>query len=107
VQAVPIPRALENKVEDGFIQEGRAIGIDFEQNAEEAMNLCAGGKCGYFKVELPDGRKMVHLIREHTPFNLQFGRYVMHIYRGMLPLILRCVFVCVQASACFTLGCPR
>lgn len=76
VQVVPIPRALEDRVEDEFIREGRAVGIDFERDAEEAMNLCAGGKGGYFKVELPDGRKMVHLIREHVPFNLQFGRCV-------------------------------
>jgi hypothetical protein len=80
VQAVPISRALENKVEDEFTREGRAVGIDFEQDAEEAMNICAGGKGGYFKVELPDGRKMVHLIREHASFNLQFGRYVLNMY---------------------------
>ncbi|KAF9454609.1 hypothetical protein P691DRAFT_786180 [Macrolepiota fuliginosa MF-IS2] len=74
VQAVPIPRILENQVEDAFIREGRTSGIDFEADADEAMNICAGGRGNYFKVELPDGRKMVHLIRGHVPFNLQFGR---------------------------------
>lgn len=74
MQAVPIPRELENQVEDRFIREGRALGIDFEEDADEAMVLCAGGRGGYFKVELPNGGKMIHLIREHVPFNLQFGR---------------------------------
>ncbi|KAF5357955.1 hypothetical protein D9756_001453 [Leucocoprinus leucothites] len=77
VQAVPIPRKLEDQVESTFILEGRNSGIDFEADPEEAMNLCASGRGGYFKVDLPDGRKMVHLIRDHAPFNLQFGRQVL------------------------------
>jgi hypothetical protein len=74
VQAVPIPRKLEDQVESAFIREGRSSGVNFEVDPEEAMNLCAGGRGAYFKVDLPDGRKMVHLIRDHGPFNLQFGR---------------------------------
>lgn len=74
VQAVPIPRKLEGQAESAFIREGRAVGIDFEEDADEAMKFCAGGRGSYFKVELPDGRKLVHLMREHAPFNLQFGR---------------------------------
>ncbi|KAJ3569956.1 hypothetical protein NP233_g4719 [Leucocoprinus birnbaumii] len=77
VQAVPIPRKLEDQVESTFILEGRNSGIDFEADPEEAMNICAGGRGGYVKVELPDGKRMVHLIRDHAPFNLQFGRQVL------------------------------
>lgn len=76
IQAVPIPRKLESQVEDWFIREGRNSGVDFEADAEGAMKFCAGGRGGYFKVDLPDRRKMVHLIRDRTPFNLQFGRSV-------------------------------
>ncbi|KXN86945.1 Zinc finger CCCH domain-containing protein 59, partial [Leucoagaricus sp. SymC.cos] len=83
VQAVPIPRKLENQVENAFAREGRNQGIDFEADPEEAMNLCAGGRGSYFKVELPDGRKMVHLIRDHAPFNLQFGRQVLVALLGV------------------------
>jgi len=83
VQVAPIPRKLEGQVEDAFIREGQAMGIDFEADAEEAMNFCAGGRCGYFKVELSDGKKMVHLIKDHAPFNLQFGRQVLVSLLGL------------------------
>ncbi|KAJ7709435.1 CwfJ C-terminus 1-domain-containing protein-like protein [Mycena rosella] len=31
----------------------------------------------YFRVDLPDGRKMVHLMKDHVPFSIQFGRQVL------------------------------
>jgi len=31
---------------------------------------------GYFRVELPSGRRLVHRMRSGLPFNVQFGRYV-------------------------------
>jgi len=74
VQVVPIPQNMEGQVVDAFVRGGQSMGIDFEADADEAMNFCAGGRCGYFKVELPDGKKMVHLMKDHVPFNLQFGR---------------------------------
>ncbi|KAJ7481198.1 CwfJ C-terminus 2-domain-containing protein-like protein [Mycena galericulata] len=51
VQAVPVPLALKDK--------------------------CAGGRGSYFRVDLPDGRKMVHLMKDHVPFGIQFGRQVL------------------------------
>ncbi|KAF8077783.1 CwfJ C-terminus 1-domain-containing protein-like protein [Lyophyllum atratum] len=77
VQVVPVPLNLKDKVEEAFIQEGRQFGIDFEENPDAAMESCAGGKGSYFKVDLPDGRKMVHLIKDHVPFGIQFGRQVL------------------------------
>lgn len=76
VQSVPIPLRLKDKVEETFISEGRALGIDFETDAEAALDLCSNGRGSYFKVELPDGRKMVHLLKDNVPFSIQFGRYV-------------------------------
>jgi len=38
------------------------------------LDSCADGRGGYFKVELPDGRKMVHLLNSNVPFPIQFGR---------------------------------
>ncbi|KAG5637761.1 hypothetical protein H0H81_003328 [Sphagnurus paluster] len=83
VQAVPVPLALKDKVEEAFLSEGRQFGIDFEEDPEAAMGVCAGGRGSYFKVELPDGRKMVHLIKDHAPFSIQFGRQVLVNLMGM------------------------
>lgn len=73
-QAVPIPLKLKDNVEEAFIQEGRSLGIDFEEDADVALESCAGGRGSYFKVDLPDGRKIVHLMKDHVPFSIQFGR---------------------------------
>ena len=77
VQVVPIPNKLKNAVEDVFNDEARAQNITFEEDPDEALRACAGGRGGYFRVDLPDGRKMVYLIRDHVPFGVQFGRQVM------------------------------
>lgn len=73
-QAVPVPLKLKDKVEVAFIQEGRLLGIDFEEDPDVALKSCEGGRGSYFRVDLPDGRKMVHLMKDHVPFSLQFGR---------------------------------
>lgn len=74
VQAVPVPLRLEGKVEGAFISRGRELGVDFESDPESALDACADGRHSYFKVDLPDGRKMVHLMKDHVPFSIQFGR---------------------------------
>lgn len=74
VQAVPIPLKLKDKVEEHFLEEGRALGIDFEQDPDAAMESCANGRGSYFKLDLPDGKKMVHLMKDHVPFSIKFGR---------------------------------
>ena len=76
VQVVPVPKRFTNEVEEAFIREGRVQGIDFEDDAEAALASCSNGTGGYFKVDLPDGKMMVHLMKENVPFGLQFGRYV-------------------------------
>ncbi|ESK94140.1 nucleus protein [Moniliophthora roreri MCA 2997] len=83
VQAVPIPQKLKDKVEGAFISEGRTQGIDFEEDVDTALESCASGKGGYFRVDLPDGRKMVHLMKQHVPFGIQFGRQVIVNLLGM------------------------
>ncbi|KAI6045596.1 nuclear protein [Pisolithus marmoratus] len=77
IQAVPVPRNLQDKVEDAFMSEGNAQGIDFEPDATGALEACNEGRHGYFRVDLPDGRQMVHLMRPHAPFSIQFGRQVL------------------------------
>lgn len=74
IQAVPVPRHLQHNVEDAFIREGRAQGIDFEADVEGALKACQDGRRNYFRVDLPNGQKMVHLMKDHIPFSVQFGR---------------------------------
>ncbi|KAF5388909.1 hypothetical protein D9757_005128 [Collybiopsis confluens] len=80
VQVVPIPSRIKSKdVEEAFLSQGRSQGVDFDvgDDAQEALASCAGGRSGYFRVDLPDGKKLVHVMKPHVPFNLQFGRQVL------------------------------
>lgn len=77
VQAVPVPISLQNEVEATFLREGRALGVDFEPDADGALEAGAGSARSYFRVDLPNGRKLVHLMKNEVPFSVQFGRYVL------------------------------
>lgn len=76
VQAVPVPIGLKDKIEKHFVEEGKRQGIDFEEDADGALEACQGGSGGYFRVDLPGGKKMVHLMKDNVPFSIQFGRSV-------------------------------
>jgi hypothetical protein len=71
VQAVPIPHSLVSTVESAFLQAAQRLGYSLKEDSDESMGS------GYFKVELPDGKKLVHIIEEGAPFGLQFGREVL------------------------------
>ncbi|KAJ7578407.1 CwfJ C-terminus 1-domain-containing protein-like protein [Mycena floridula] len=77
IHSVPIPRKLENKVEEAFVSIGGSRGVVFEEDSTVALAACTDGRSGYFSVELPDARKLVHLIEFNAPFNLRFGREVL------------------------------
>jgi len=83
VQVVPVPNKLKDRVEEFFLSEARAHGIEFEADPDEALRQCSGGRGSYFRVDLPDGRKMVHLLRDGVPFSVQFGRQVLVSLLGM------------------------
>jgi hypothetical protein len=71
VQIVPIPEELKDTVVESFRAAGMAKDIDWESEPERALaRVGAGGN--YFKVECPDGTKLVHLLKGN--FDLQFGR---------------------------------
>ena len=74
IQAVPVPFSLENRVESAFRDEGKLQGIDFD--VEEAGAPSNEDGEGYFRVELPSGRRLVHRMRQGSAFSVQFGRYV-------------------------------
>ena len=71
VQVVPVPEALKDKVVESFRAAGMAKGIDWEDEPERALAR-VGPTGNYFKVECPDGTKLVHLLKGN--FDLQFGR---------------------------------
>ncbi|KAF8503799.1 nuclear protein [Russula emetica] len=71
IQAIPVPLSLENRVESAFRDEGRLHGIEFD--AEDAGAPSDDGGEGYFRVELPSGRRLVHQMRRGLPFSVQFG----------------------------------
>lgn len=72
VQVVPVPLRLKDEVEAAFSTDPQVV---WEQDAEAALREAAESKRDYFRVTLPDGRKMVHMISGY--FNLQFGRWVL------------------------------
>jgi hypothetical protein len=77
VQVVPIPRSLSDQVEEAFLREGGALGVDFEAETADAP---LDPTLSYFRVELPSGKTIVHLMRDHVPFRLQFGRSVYFLF---------------------------
>jgi hypothetical protein len=73
VQVVPVPKELGSKVAEAFRIAGEKQGLDWEAKPEQALAK-AGATSNYFKVECPDGTKLVHMLK--GTFDLQFGRYV-------------------------------
>src|SRR6266478_9071067 len=84
IQAIPVPISLENRVESAFRDEGRLHGINFDEE-DDGTPSDEGGE-GYFRVELPSGRRLVHRMRRGLPFSVQFGRYADK--SGMLCLVM-------------------
>ena len=74
VQVVPVPREKGDRIGATFVSEGGLAGVMFEEDAEKALEACSGGRMNYFRVDLPNGKKMVHIIKQDVPFSIQFGR---------------------------------
>jgi hypothetical protein len=72
IQVVPVPAEKAEQVEGAFRARAEMEGLRWEEDAEAALEGAKRGGGNYFRVDLPDGRKMISLIR--GPFNLQFGR---------------------------------
>ncbi len=73
-QICPIPSELADQAEACFRTEGQKTGIDYEEDSATALQAISGITDNYFRVDLPDGKTLVHLIKPGHPFNLQFGR---------------------------------
>ncbi|KAG9103133.1 hypothetical protein FRC06_000128 [Ceratobasidium sp. 370] len=72
IQVVPVPMDKAERVEHAFRARAEMEGIRWESDPEAALEGAKRGGGNYFRVDLPDGRKMISLIR--GSFNLQFGR---------------------------------
>jgi len=83
VQVIPVPSALGDRVELQFRQDGEAAGLDWEADPDAALERAAQVNDNYFKVDLPDGKKLVHVMKPGRPFNLQFGRVVLANLLGL------------------------
>lgn len=83
VQCVPVPLALADQAEAHFRAEGEKNGVRFLEDDEAAGFLARapGGSESYFRVDLPGGKVLVHVI-EGKGFNLQFGRIAVALLLG-------------------------
>ena len=81
-QVTPVPSSISpDAIVNAFKTEGERLRIDFEE-FDENSNAGTGDR-GYFKVELPDGRRIVHWLKDGVPFSIQFGRQVLVTLLGM------------------------
>ncbi|TIC67487.1 hypothetical protein E3Q01_01253 [Wallemia mellicola] len=75
IQMVPVPKDLSPTLAQEFENEGVAQGVEWEADPQRALDDLEDGQ-SYLRVDLPDGKKFVHLIRP-APFNQQFARQVL------------------------------
>ncbi|SCV68934.1 BQ2448_1954 [Microbotryum intermedium] len=84
IQICPIPNSLVDKVENVFIDQGHQQNVTFKE-ASSSSSLSSEGlkKLGisdnYFRVDLPNGKTLVHSIEQGARFGLQFGREALAI----------------------------
>jgi len=75
LQICPVPNHLADLVEPTFLQEAKKLGIQLvDQAALKHMNDQMLDAVSYFRLGLPDGKTLVHLMKPDEKFNLQFGR---------------------------------
>jgi len=73
VQVIPVPNSLAEGVESAFRHQAEQLRVTFEPDSD-ADPTVRDIKENYFLVELPSGKKMLHLIKDFAPFPLQIGR---------------------------------
>lgn len=67
-----MPPAAADRAQSTFEEEGAKANYDFTTDPAQVSRVLQSGN--YFRLDLPDGTKMVHAIRPGDRFNLQFGR---------------------------------
>lgn len=61
---------------EGAFRAYGGMQIVWEKEPEQALESAMSEGASYFRVDLPGGGMMVHLLKPQRPFNLQFGRCV-------------------------------
>ncbi|KAF8517598.1 CwfJ C-terminus 1-domain-containing protein-like protein [Hysterangium stoloniferum] len=75
VQVIPIPNKYVDGIEAAFRNHAERLGIDFIEEADIAPESLLSQN--YFRVELPDEKTLIHIMKPGAPFDLQFGRMVL------------------------------
>ncbi|KAL7319549.1 hypothetical protein PS15m_002681 [Mucor circinelloides] len=70
IQVVPIPKSKSDQVEKVAREQAALAGIDFIDQVPQNPEI------PYFRMELPNGKSLVHMLKPKERFNLQFGRLV-------------------------------
>jgi len=77
-QICPIPASLASEAESTFTTQAQKYGFDLEEVEDpSSFHKTAetdGKGTDYFKVDLPNGKSLVHWIAKDERFGLQFGR---------------------------------
>ncbi|KAF7722896.1 hypothetical protein EC973_002616 [Apophysomyces ossiformis] len=68
IQVVPIPKDKADLIETVAREEAERHGMTFIDRVPDSPEVA------YFKLELPNGKSLVHIIQPRERFNLQFGR---------------------------------
>lgn len=71
-QVCPLPAQIAGSAKQVFEEEGAKASYDFTTDPTQVSRALQSGN--YFRLDLPDGTRMVHAIRPGERFNLQFGR---------------------------------
>ncbi|GAA5875458.1 hypothetical protein JCM16303_000635 [Sporobolomyces ruberrimus] len=78
IQICPIPSSLSSEAESTFTAQAQKYGFDLEEVSDHTAfyrDAETDGKgTDYFKVDLPNGKTLVHWIKKEERFGLQFGR---------------------------------
>ncbi|KAI8990165.1 CwfJ C-terminus 1-domain-containing protein-like protein [Pilobolus umbonatus] len=70
IQVIPVPRSISNTVEPTAKKH-------LDQLMLQYMEEAPPGDLPYFKMEFPNGKSLVHIIRPRESFNIQIGRKIM------------------------------
>ncbi|KAG0171603.1 hypothetical protein DFQ29_008756 [Apophysomyces sp. BC1021] len=68
IQVVPIPKDKIDLIETVAREQAESHGMTFIDRVPDSPEVA------YFKMELPNGKSLVHIIQPRERFNLQFGR---------------------------------
>lgn len=73
IQICPVPNSMpESQVEQIFRDEATREGYAFVEDMETSSKILEGGN--YLRIDMPDGKRLVHEIKAGARFSLQFGR---------------------------------